>query len=158
MALGVVRPPQIRHLTTSKGLGVFRLGWVAEPLQIPLWPDWSHGMVQPPNSEPFLFNLLLQSRLKNMVQYPRSQSKKRIVFVGIFWWCLHKTALQDSWKTTLLLRVKEKLKAKELEEDDLTWNFFFLKSFGCFAFFVLDDCILWCACVQLPFLYDGYRY
>ena len=28
--------------------------------------------------------------------------------------------LQDSWKTTLLLRVKEKLKAKELEEDDLT--------------------------------------
>lgn len=26
----------------------------------------------------------------------------------------------DSWKTTLLLRVKEKLKAKELEEDDLT--------------------------------------
>ena len=29
-------------------------------------------------------------------------------------------ALQDSWKTTLLLRVKEKLKAKELEEDDLT--------------------------------------
>ncbi|WRX21116.1 hypothetical protein QQP08_013603 [Theobroma cacao] len=29
-------------------------------------------------------------------------------------------AVQDSWKTTLLLRVKEKLKAKELEEDDLT--------------------------------------
>ena len=29
-------------------------------------------------------------------------------------------ALQGSWKTTLLLRVKEKLKAKELEEDDLT--------------------------------------
>lgn len=28
--------------------------------------------------------------------------------------------LQDSWKTTMLLRVKEKLKAKELEEDDLT--------------------------------------
>ncbi|KAK3422683.1 hypothetical protein EUGRSUZ_G03107 [Eucalyptus grandis] len=28
--------------------------------------------------------------------------------------------LKDSWKTTLLLRVKEKLKAKELEEDDLT--------------------------------------
>ncbi|CAN6829350.1 unnamed protein product, partial [Brassica oleracea] len=27
---------------------------------------------------------------------------------------------QDSWKTTMLLRVKEKLKAKELEEDDLT--------------------------------------
>ncbi|KAF7830901.1 alpha-soluble NSF attachment protein 2 [Senna tora] len=26
----------------------------------------------------------------------------------------------DSWKTTLLLRVKEKLKSKELEEDDLT--------------------------------------
>lgn len=26
----------------------------------------------------------------------------------------------DSWKTTLLLRVKDKLKAKELEEDDLT--------------------------------------
>lgn len=26
----------------------------------------------------------------------------------------------DSWKTTLFLRVKEKLKAKELEEDDLT--------------------------------------
>ncbi|CAL0304729.1 unnamed protein product [Lupinus luteus] len=26
----------------------------------------------------------------------------------------------DSWKTTLLLRVKEKLKVKELEEDDLT--------------------------------------
>ncbi|KAE8680890.1 Alpha-soluble NSF attachment protein [Hibiscus syriacus] len=26
----------------------------------------------------------------------------------------------DSWKTTLLLRVKEKLKAKEMEEDDLT--------------------------------------
>jgi alpha-soluble NSF attachment protein len=26
----------------------------------------------------------------------------------------------DSWKTTLLLRVKEKLKAKELEEGDLT--------------------------------------
>ncbi|KAI4302443.1 hypothetical protein MLD38_038188 [Melastoma candidum] len=26
----------------------------------------------------------------------------------------------DSWKTTLLLRVKEKIKAKELEEDDLT--------------------------------------
>ncbi|KAG2252098.1 hypothetical protein Bca52824_082234 [Brassica carinata] len=26
----------------------------------------------------------------------------------------------DSWKTTMLLRVKEKLKAKELEEDDLT--------------------------------------
>ncbi|KAK4761989.1 hypothetical protein SAY87_029873 [Trapa incisa] len=26
----------------------------------------------------------------------------------------------DSWKTSLLLRVKEKLKAKELEEDDLT--------------------------------------
>ncbi|KAK9127307.1 hypothetical protein Syun_016104 [Stephania yunnanensis] len=26
----------------------------------------------------------------------------------------------DPWKTTLLLRVKEKLKAKELEEDDLT--------------------------------------
>ncbi|KAL5539947.1 hypothetical protein UlMin_043870 [Ulmus minor] len=26
----------------------------------------------------------------------------------------------DAWKTTLLLRVKEKLKAKELEEDDLT--------------------------------------
>ncbi|KAE8691609.1 Alpha-soluble NSF attachment protein [Hibiscus syriacus] len=26
----------------------------------------------------------------------------------------------DSWKTTLLLRVKERLKAKELEEDDLT--------------------------------------
>lgn len=124
MALGVVRPPQIRHLTTSKCLGVFRLGWVAEPPQIPLWPDWSRGMVQPPNNQPF-FNLLLRSRLKNMVQYPRSQSMKRIVFVGIFWWCLHKTALQDSWKTTLLLRVKEKLKAKELEEDDLTWNFFF---------------------------------
>jgi len=28
--------------------------------------------------------------------------------------------MQDSWKTTMLLRVKEKLKAKELEEDDLT--------------------------------------
>ncbi|WZZ66325.1 hypothetical protein YC2023_077695 [Brassica napus] len=28
--------------------------------------------------------------------------------------------LSDSWKTTMLLRVKEKLKAKELEEDDLT--------------------------------------
>ncbi|KAK3019503.1 hypothetical protein RJ639_003175, partial [Escallonia herrerae] len=26
----------------------------------------------------------------------------------------------DAWKTTLLLRVKEALKAKELEEDDLT--------------------------------------
>uniref|UniRef100_A0A7N0REY1 Alpha-SNAP n=1 Tax=Kalanchoe fedtschenkoi TaxID=63787 RepID=A0A7N0REY1_KALFE len=26
----------------------------------------------------------------------------------------------DAWKTTLLLRVKEKLKAKEMEEDDLT--------------------------------------
>ncbi|CAN1185334.1 Alpha-soluble NSF attachment protein 2 [Linum perenne] len=26
----------------------------------------------------------------------------------------------DSWRTTLLLRVKEKIKAKELEEDDLT--------------------------------------
>ncbi|KAJ8769464.1 hypothetical protein K2173_002954 [Erythroxylum novogranatense] len=26
----------------------------------------------------------------------------------------------DSWKTTLLLRVKEKIKAKEMEEDDLT--------------------------------------
>ncbi|KAG9153161.1 hypothetical protein Leryth_024368 [Lithospermum erythrorhizon] len=28
--------------------------------------------------------------------------------------------LQDAWKTTLLLRVKESVKAKELEEDDLT--------------------------------------
>jgi hypothetical protein len=29
-------------------------------------------------------------------------------------------ALQDSWRTTLFLRVKEQIKAKELEEDDLT--------------------------------------
>lgn len=28
--------------------------------------------------------------------------------------------VQDAWKTTLLLRVKDALKAKELEEDDLT--------------------------------------
>lgn len=33
---------------------------------------------------------------------------------------MHKLLYQDPWKTTLLLRVKEKLKAKELEEDDLT--------------------------------------
>ncbi|KAJ6350439.1 hypothetical protein OIU78_006579 [Salix suchowensis] len=33
---------------------------------------------------------------------------------------LSQSYIPDSWKTTLLLRVKEKLKAKELEEDDLT--------------------------------------
>ncbi|KAE8707638.1 Alpha-soluble NSF attachment protein [Hibiscus syriacus] len=32
----------------------------------------------------------------------------------------HSMTPLDSWKTTLLLRVKERLKAKELEEDDLT--------------------------------------
>lgn len=30
--------------------------------------------------------------------------------------------MQDSWKSTLLLKVKDALKAKEMEEDDLTWT------------------------------------
>lgn len=37
---------------------------------------------------------------------------------------LFDSTAQDAWKTTLLLRVKEAIKAKELEEDDLTWVLF----------------------------------
>ena len=36
------------------------------------------------------------------------------------WFSVCHNFLQDQWKTTLLLRAKNALKAKEIEEEDLT--------------------------------------
>lgn len=49
---------------------------------------------------------------------------------------LFDSTAQDAWKTTLLLRVKEAIKAKELEEDDLTWVLFLFQGFVQDDFFV----------------------
>lgn len=64
-------------------------------------------------------------------------------------WILFDPTTQDAWKTTLLLRVKEAIKAKELEEDDLTW----VLSIGSASGF----CLGWFPCIMLLFVLTHFK-
>ncbi|RVW42324.1 Alpha-soluble NSF attachment protein [Vitis vinifera] len=50
----------------------------------------------------------------------KTHSPMDILLDSLHLFILFDSTAQDAWKTTLLLRVKEAIKAKELEEDDLT--------------------------------------
>lgn len=66
----------------------------------------------------FLSSVLCDSILGCLIDWPQIAV---LVYNLLMMFCIGiNLTPQDAWRTTLLLRVKETLKAKELEEDDLT--------------------------------------